>query len=256
MKIKEDGFTVVEVLLVTLLTGVFTSTILFFTFNYWRYGYLISADLDTFVTRINAEDYLREAIGTSSGFISQNSIADPNSLNPVTSGSSFWILQHAVPGNILIGSSGTTTPFLYYRRFSLTTTGAYIYNGIQPYEDEYILYLNGTTKQLMLRSLANASATGNRLKTSCPVSLATAACPADRVVASDVASIDKKFFSKSGNTVDWTSVYDTTTSTYIGPDYPAVEVLEVTLNISKKAVFQNTNTTKSSTIIRIALRNT
>jgi hypothetical protein len=157
---------------------------------------------------------------------------------------------------VSIGSIGTTTPLIYYKRFSLTSTGAHILNGVQPYEDEYVLYLNGTTKQLLLRSLANSSASGSRLQTSCPQSLATSICPADKIIASDVASIDKKFFSRSGNTVDWTSVYDSTLGAYIGPDYSAVEVLELTLNISKRAVFQKTDTTKSSTIIRIALRNT
>lgn len=253
---QENGFTLIELMIVMVMTSFFTTLIMFFTFNYWRYGYLIAADLDTFVTRLNAGDVLREIIGTSTGFITQNSIADPVTNNPVSVGSSYWVVQHAVPGNTPIGANGTTTPLLYFRRFSLTTTGAYIMNGTQPYEDEYVLYLNGTTKQLLLRSLANPSANGNRLSSSCPLATATATCPADKVIASDLASVDKRFFSRSGNLVDWTSVYDSTTSTYVGPDYTVVEVLELTLNISKKAVFQNTNSTQSSTIIRIALRNT
>lgn len=254
--INQSGFTIVEVLIVTLLTSMLTTLILFFTFNYWRFGYTVGADLDTFVTRINAEDYLREVIGTSSGFILQNSIPDVNSLSPQSFGSSYWLTQHAVPGNFVVGSSGTITPLLYYKRYSLTNTGAYIYNGLQPYEDEYILYLDGTTKQLLVRSLANTSASGNKIQTSCQAAIATATCPADKVIASDIASVDRRFFSRSGNTVDWTSVYDSSISSYIGPDYTAVEVMELTLNISKRAVLQKTNTTQNSTIIRIALRNT
>jgi len=256
MRNEESGFTLIELLIVIILTSLFTSLIMFFTFNYWRYGYLISADLDTFVTRLNAGDFLRETIGTSTGFISQNSLSDPHPANPVSTGSNFWIIQHAIPGNVPIGASGTTTPLLYYRRFSRNSSGSFIFNGAQPYEDEFVLYLDGTTKQLLQRSIANSSAAGNRTVTSCPKALATASCPADKVVASDIASIDRRFFSKSGNTVDWTSAYDSNIGTYVGPDYPTVEVLELTLNISKKAVFQKSNTTQSSTIIRIALRNT
>ncbi len=256
MSSNEDGFTLIELLIVIILTSFFTTLILFFTFNYWRYGYVIASDLDTFVTRLNAGDVLRENIGSSSGFINQNSIADARALNPVTTGSYYWLVKHAVPGNVAVGASGTTTPLLYYRRFSVNTTGAYIMNGLQPYEDEYVLYLNGSTKQLLLRNLANTNATGNRLVTSCPKAYATASCPEDKIVASDLASVDIRYFSRSGNLVDWTSIYDSSTSSYIGPDFPTVEVLELTLNISKKAVFQQSNTTQSSTIIRIALRNT
>jgi hypothetical protein len=224
---KEDGFTVIEIIIVLVMTSVFTTIIMFFTFNFWRYGYSLGSDLDTFVTRLNAGDFLRESIGSSSGFISQNSIADTNAMNPVSIGSSFWQIKHAIPGNVAIGASNTTTPFLYYKRYSVDTTNAYIMNGVQPYEDEYVLYLNGTTHQLLLR-----------------------------IIASDLSSIDIRFFSRSGNTIDWTSIFDSNIGTYAGPDYPAVEVLELTLNISKKAVFQTSNTTQSSTEIRIALRNT
>lgn len=253
---EESGFTLIELLIVMVMTAFFTSLIMFFTFSYWRYGYSIAADLDTFVTRLNAGDVLREVVGTSTGFITQNSIADPRANNPESVGSGYWTVQHAIPGNTPVGATGTTTPLLYFRRFSLTTTGAYILNGAQPYEDEYVLYLNGTTKQLLLRSIANPSATGNRLKSSCPKAVASSSCPEDKIVADNIVSVDKRFFSRSGNLVDWTSVYDATTSTYVGPDYSVVEVLELTLNISKKAVFQTANTTQSSTIIRIALRNT
>ena len=253
---EEAGFTIVELWIVIIATSLLSSLIMFFTFNFWRFGYLIEADLDTFITRMNIGDYMREAIGSSSGLINQNSIADTNVQNPESVGSSYWQVKHAVPGNAPVGSVGTTTPLLYFRRFSVTSAGTVIFNGVQPYEDEYVLYLNGTTKQLLLRSLANPFAPGNKLVTSCPKQLASVSCPEDKIIASDVASIDTRFFSRSGNTVDWTSIYDTSTSTYIGPDYSVVEVLELTLNISKKAVFQTTNTTQSSTIIRIALRNT
>ena len=159
----EDGFTLIELLIVIVMTSFFTSLIMYFTFNYWRYGTYIASDLDTFVTRLNANDVLRELISTSTGFVTQNSIPDTNTQNPMTVGSSYWILQHAIPGNVSVGASGTTTPVLYFRRYSLTPSGAFIFNGTQPYEDEYVLYLNGTTKQMLLRSIANTSATGNRL---------------------------------------------------------------------------------------------
>ncbi len=254
---NESGFTLPELLTVIVTTAFFSGLVLYFGISYWRYGYLLEADLDTFVSRLNAQDFLRETFATSSGLITQNSIPDPSTHNPdpAVVGNQYWLPIHAIPGNTTIGAANTTTPLLYYKRFSVDSSGAYIMNGLQPFEDEYVLYLNGSTKQLLQRSLANPGAAGNRLKTSCPAASASSSCPADKVIISDVDSVDLQYFSKSGNLIDWTSIYDTTNGTYIGPDFPVVEVLELNLHIAKKPLLQKTNATVNETVIRIALRN-
>jgi hypothetical protein len=127
-------------------------------------------------------------------------------------------------------------------------------NGLQPYEDEYVLYLDGATKSLMSRVLANPNVVNNKLHTSCPANLATPSCPADTTVASDISSINMRYFSKTGNVIDYTSSYDTSTNTYTGPDFPVVEVVEFTLSLSKKPLFQTSNATSNTTIIRVAIR--
>lgn len=257
MKSNQRGFTIPELLTVVVITGIFVSIIMVFTFSYWRYGYLLESDLDTFVTRLNAGDYFREALGGSSGLIIQNSIPDSNTNNPdpAIASNLYWTPLHAIPKNTSVGASGTTTPLLYFKRFSVNSSGAFIMNGTQPYEDEFVAYLSGTGGQLLIRTLANNAAVSNKLKTSCPPASATTSCPADKIIASDLASVDTRYFSRTGNLIDYTSAFDPLTNSYIGPDFPAVEVVEFTLNISKKPVLQQTNATKSSTIIRIALRN-
>lgn len=253
----QQGYSIVELLSVMVVTGIFVSLIMFFTFSYWRYGFLMEADLDTFVTRLNAGDYLRESLGTSSGLIIQNSIPDSNTNNPdpdIASGL-HWTPLHAIPGNKPIGNSGTTTPLVYYSRLSVNTSGDIIMNGTQPYTDEYVLYLDGTTKELLVRSLANPNAPGNKLQTSCPPALETAACPADKVIADDLASMDVRYFSRTGNLIDYRSVVDPDTGAYAGPDFPVVDVVEISLNITKKPIFQKTNATQNRTTVRIALRN-
>lgn len=258
MKENELGFTIPEMLTVLIVTSLFTSLILFFGFSYWRYGYLLESDLDTLVTRLNAGDILRESFNSSSGLVIQNSIADSRTLNPdpAIASNLYWVPLHAIPGNTLVGSSGTTKPLVYYRRYSTNSSGAVLMNGAQPYEDEYVLYLNGTTKQLLQRSLANPTAPNNQLKTSCPAAVATAACPADKVIASDLSSVDLRYFSKSGNLINYTSSYDPVTGKYTGPDFPTVEVIELNLHLTKKPVFQKSNATVNETVIRVALRNT
>ena len=257
IRLDQRGITLVELIVVMVMTLMFTGIISTFTIGYWRYGYLLEADLATLSTRLNAGDFLREGIGMSTGLISQNGITDTHTNNPDSAISSgvYWTPIHAIPGNKSVGSKGTTTPLMYYRRPSLNSSKAYIMNGLQPYEDEYVLYLDGTTKSLMLRSLANPNASGNRLKTSCPASFVTSSCPADKTIATDIASIDMRYFSRAGNLIDYTSIVDSSTGQYIGPDFTAVEVVEFNLNLVKKPIFQSTNATQNSTIIRVALRN-
>jgi hypothetical protein len=253
----EDGITIVELVVVMLMTTLFTTIIMTYTIGYWRYGYLQEADLSTLTTRLNAGDFLRAAIGPSSGLISQNSIPDANTSNADTSISSgqFWVPIHAVPGNIPVGAKNTTTPLLYYQRPSLSSSGGYIMNGTQPYEDEFVLYLNGTTRSLMQRSLANPSASNNKLKTSCPPESANNNCPADKIIAKEINSIDMRYFSRTGNTIDYHSSQDSLTGNYTGPDFTAAEVVEFNLNLVKKPLLQTTTATSNSTIIRVALRN-
>jgi type II secretory pathway pseudopilin PulG len=253
---SQSGYTITELLIVMIMTTIFTMIIMVFTFDLWRTSANQIASSETLVTRFNASDTLREEIGTSSGLIIQNSIADSHTLVADSSipGGNYWLPIHAIPGNKPVGTSGTYTPLIYFMRYSLDSSKQYIMNGTQPYQDEYVLYLDGTTKTLMQRNLANPSATGDRLTTTCPPTQASPSCPADKTIASDITSINTRYFSRTGNLIDYTSITDPDTGEYIGPDFPAVEVVELTLNLSKKANFSGTNATQNSVVIRIALR--
>ena len=257
VKPRQRGITIVELLVVIVMTGLFTTLIMTFTIGYWRYGYLLQADLETLGTRLNAGDLLRSSIGPSSGLISQNSIPDTYPTNPDSSISSgqYWIPIHTIPGNKAIPAKGAYAALLYYRRPSISKTGGFIMNGLQPYEDEYVLYLDGTNKSLRLRSLANPNATNNKLQTSCPTAYVTSICPPDKIVATDLASIDMRYFSRTGSQMNYMSSVDLVSGAFNGPDFPAVEVVEFNLNLTKKPFLQTTNATSNSTIVRIALRN-
>ncbi|MBX4188691.1 hypothetical protein KW792_01170, partial [Candidatus Saccharibacteria bacterium] len=252
-----EEVTITELLIVIIMTSLFTLMIMLFAFDMMRGTAAQEASIDTLQTRFNASDTLRDEIGSSSGLIIQNSISDSHTAVPDTSipGNNYWLPIHAIPGNTAVGANGTNTPLMYFQRFAVNSSGQYIMNGNQPYEDEYVLYLNGSTKTLMQRGLANPSASGDKLKTTCPPSLATPTCPSDKTVASDVTSVSTRYFSRTGNLIDWTSITDPTTGEHIGPDFPAVEVVEVTINLSKKAAFTGTNAIQNSTVVRIALRN-
>lgn len=255
--LDQSGFTITELIVVMTVTGFFVTLLMTFTFSYWRYTFMLQADQDTLSSRLNAGDIIREQLGTSSGMITQNSILDDHAHNPDINDllGQHWEVIHAIPGNQTAPSAGTK-PLVYFKRIAINSTGAVIMNGVQPYEDEYVMYIDGAKRQLMLRSLANTNAPDNRLRTSCPPIVATTACPADKVIAENLASIDTRYFSRTGNLIDWTSIYDPLTSTYIGPDFTAVDVIEIKLNLSLKPVFQKSTAIINSTTIRVALRNT
>lgn len=56
-----------------------------------------------------------------------------------------------------------------------------------PYMNEFVYFKQGNV--LYKRTLAHPSATGNTLKTSCPSSVATATCPADRKLVENLNSM-------------------------------------------------------------------
>lgn len=257
----QNGFTLVEMLIVTVLSSLLFGLVFSFFWNYWQYAEKSQSDIDAFVSRLDVSDYIREIAGTTSGLITQNNIADPNSNTPdPATSSSYWLPIHPQPETIAYSASADE-PILYFKRFSQNASKEFIFNGVSPYEDEYVIYLS-RDRELRVRSLANAAAAGNGLQTTCPPSLATASCPADKLLIDNVDSVGTKYFSRSGNLIDYypcgedPCIDPDTGDPIYGPDFQAAQVLEFTINLSKAAFTQSTSTTQNSTIIRVALRNT
>jgi prepilin-type N-terminal cleavage/methylation domain-containing protein len=257
LSVDERGVTIVELLVVIAVSSVLMGIMSGFALNYWSNSVTLSNDQSTLVSRLNAGDYLREALNASSGLIDQNDLPDAHTLNadPSDITGTHWVVIHAIPGTIAVGASNTYTPVFYFNRPSIDTSKNVILNGAIPYEDDVVIYMNGTTKQLLARTIANPYAPNNGTLTSCPPSVATTSCPADTVISDDVSSVTMRYFTRSGNPVDYTSIIDPLTGLYIGPDFPSVEIVELTLNIAKKAQLHNAINTTNSTVIRVALRN-
>lgn len=259
----QQGFTLPELIIVMVLTVLLSGLLFQFAIGYARFNTVAQSDSIAFVERLNASDYLRENLGLSSGLIGQNSIPDTNANVPDGSDPSYWRLIHAIKGTF--GNTSTVTPLLYYKKPSLNTSGSMSYNGVLVHEDEYILYHDGPSKELRVRTLANSDVTSNRATTSCPPAIATSSCPADKVLINDIVSVVLRYFSRSGNDISFNSIdsLGNIPCTAPGPDYtgcegadfPSVEVVELTINLSKRPLGVSTNTTQSATVIRVALRN-
>jgi len=251
-----NGFTLPELIVAMAMTAIVLTVVLTFLFYFWRYSYVLDYTQESFTQRLNTNDYLRDSLGSSVGLIIQNGLPDShtNAPDPAIGSNLYWKLIHAVPTNYYTNGSGAV-PLFYYRKYSSNSSGSYIMNGQQPYEDEYVLYLDSDTKQMLLRSIPNTGATGNRLLASCPPAIANSSCPSDKILIENVESVGLRYFSRSGNPIDWTSVWDDLNNCYAGPDFPQAEVVELTVNVSRKARFSSSSSTKNSTIIRVSLRN-
>ncbi|MGH7240902.1 MAG: pilus assembly FimT family protein [Candidatus Saccharimonadales bacterium] len=260
---RQDGFTVPELLIMMVVTTILTVLVLSFTISYWGAAARLENDSSTLVSRLNAGDALRDQLNVASGLISQNSISDTNAGSvDQTAGPGYWTLLHAVPGTVTMPSSGTIAPVFYYQAPSTDASRNFIMNGSQPYSDEFVLYLDGSSSTLKLRRLINPSAAGDRLTTTCPPAQATATCPADKVLAENVSSVDTRYFSRSGNTINYQSQVEldqygnpVVPTVYIGPDFPSVEVVELTVHLFQKSMVGGAANTSNETIVRVALRN-
>ncbi len=256
-KKNERGMTIVELVVVMVVSLVLMGTLTTFSLNYWASSTSLANSQETLVSRLNAGDYLRGAIDAASGLITQNDLADahPGQADPADVTATHWVPIHAVPGDINMGAPNINTPLIYFNRPSINTSKNIIMNGAIAYQDNVVLYLNGTTKQLTARTIANEFAPSNRAKTTCPADFVSSTCPRDIVIADDVSGVSMRYFSRSGNLIDYTSIVDPVTGDYIGPDFSSVEVVELTVKFFRKARLQHGADSTNQTVIRIALRN-
>jgi type II secretory pathway pseudopilin PulG len=260
MRLRERGITIVELLIVIVVTGLLTGLIFTFAFGFWKQGIFSQTELNAISERLNASDYLREHLSASTGLSVQTSVPDVNPLapEPTDPTGDYWKFVHAYKG--LISNSSGVTPVIYFKRYSVDNTRNIIFNGVLPYEDDYVIYMDAPSKQLRARVLSNSDAPGNATPSTCWP--ATSTCGPDKILANDVTGVDMRYFTKAGLDITYsetvvtdTSVVPNVTYTVYGPDFPVVEVVELTLKLSKVAENHKNDIFQTSTIIRVALRN-
>lgn len=270
MTFRHSGFTLVEMLIVVIMTSVVSLIIFTMGYQYLKQAASLNAQSNFYSDRLNVADYLRQNIGLSTGLLNQNSISDVNSLvpDPGDASATHWKRIHAVPG--ISGNSTDITPLAYYSQNASTSTGSIIMNGATPYQNEFIMYHHGPTGELRVRALANTAAPQNATQTTCTVASPT--CPKDRVLLKGVQTIDIRYFSRSGDDIDFRGSCDPDvyycagtspprclqTPPYTGCnglDFSQVEVVQFKLKVKKAIESDANHSIYNTTIIRIALRN-
>lgn len=215
---KQAGFTLVELVVVVTVLAVIAVVFLGMCTSFFV---VINRNNHLQEMTVSSQNLIRstvEAIRYGDGVRQTNQITDPNA--PAggwnTSNTAFVII---IPIPALDSS----------RNYIIDPdTGS-------PYMNELVYYKNGKT--LMKRTLANPSATGNRLRTSCPPASATSACPADRVLAEFVKSMTFTLYDQNA---------DPTTTASLARS------VKITLDMERNAPGSPLNLTST---IRVTLRN-
>lgn len=215
---SQKGFTLVEVLVAVSLMAIIGIVFLGLSTNYFV---VITRNNELAEMTVNSQNLLRstvENIRYGDGVRQTNQITDANA--PVggwNTNNNIFVIIIAVP--------------------AVNGSHAYIIDPLtgSPYMNELVYYKNGTT--LMQRKLANPSAPGNSLSTTCPASLATASCTADPELATYVSSM---IF----------TLYDQNAAQTSAPSL--ARSVAITLNMQRNGPTQPLNLT---TNIRVTLRN-
>lgn len=267
---NEKGFTLVEMIIVVIMTSLLSMIIFGMGYQYIKQAANLNARTNFYGDRLNVSDYLRQNVGLSTGLLNQNSLADNNTLvtDPNDVSGTRWVPIHAIPSPL--GNPGVITPIIYYSQDALDSSRQPIMNGTESYQNEFIIYHDGPTSQLRVRTLANTAAPGNVAKTTCTTS--SPGCAKDKVLLTGVQTVEMRYFSRAGEDIDFRSSCDpdayycagTTPDSCLqtppytgcnGLDFSQVEVAQFKLKV-KKAIESDANySIYNSTIIRIALRN-
>lgn len=176
----EAGFTITE-----LVVGITVGSVLFLAFMaaMTNQFVLITKNNASFDMSANSQNLLRatvEALRVGDGVRQTNTIFDSNAPSGGwNTGNSNFVIVIATP--------------------ALDSTRNYIIDpGTgSPYMNELIYYKNGTN--LLERQLANSSATGNSLITTCPSSSSSPACPADKLLAEHIQSMTFTLYDQDNN---------------------------------------------------------
>jgi prepilin-type N-terminal cleavage/methylation domain-containing protein len=167
---SQAGFTLVELIVAISVFAVIGVTFLGLTVNYFV---VITRNNELAEMTVNSQNLLRttvENIRFGDGIRQTNQVSDPNApTGGWNTNNSSFVIVIAVPA---LDSS--------HNYIIDPGTGS-------PYMNELVYYKNGT--DLMERKLANPSASGNTLLSTCPAAKVTQSCPADTHLADYVSSM-------------------------------------------------------------------
>jgi prepilin-type N-terminal cleavage/methylation domain-containing protein len=212
------GFTLPELVISLTVAGILALVLFTATFYYYVNAAQTETSTNLALESQSILTQLTEDIRLADSIASTNSITDPHGPG------GGWTTSD--PSNIIIIES----PAIDSGRNIIydSSTG-------NPYRNEFIYFMSGTT--MYKRVLANTSASGNTVKTTCPQASSSSACPPDPLFSSHVSNLNFTFYDSSGNTT---------------ADATMARSVLFTVNMSQKSFGKNVTLNNST---RVTLRN-
>ncbi len=165
---RQDGFTLLELLVVMLVVGILSLTLANFIFDWMNSAGLDQTKANLQYSAESALDTINNDIMLSGDSDSTNRWPDPNGPN----------------GNQFGWTSGQQV--LILAKVATDSSGNVIYQDSSNYitlKDNEIYFLSGTT---LYRRTLSSGIDGDAAVTTCPASDATSSCPPDKVIATGV----------------------------------------------------------------------
>lgn len=174
-RLDQRGFTITELLIAAVVGGALA--VVLFSVTLYMYGGVVSNDARAKLL-IESQSILRNIVDelrVGSAVKASNSIIDAN--EPAGG----WTTSN--DDLILIISTSAQD-----------SSGNFIIDPLtgDPYQNEIIYYADN--QNLLRRTLAHPDATGNTLRTNCPAAMASASCPADRVLTANFKDMNFTFY--------------------------------------------------------------
>lgn len=252
----QAGYSLVEMIVVLVMTGIIATIIFAVSYQYLKNAASLESRSNFFSERITLSDFIRQNIGYSTGLQNQNGVADdaPLIVEPSDTTGKHWVILHAIPGVKKTSEAQPVVPLIYYTMDALDRNRKIIANDSQAYQNDYVMYLYGAPpSELRVRTLASPDAPDNIAKTSCLNQTPT--CSKDKVLLTGVESVTMKYFSRAGETIDFTNATDPITGEYMGLDFENVEVAEFHVKVKKPIESDKNHFMYNTTVVRIAIRN-
>lgn len=215
---KQMGFTIVEVILSVGIATVIAGTLLFVSLN--LIGETARARM-TAELAIESQILLRsmvEDVRLAGSLSSTNQNTDANA--PAGG----WITND--PSNIIIVDLPATDAS---KNIIYDSSTGY------PYDTEVVYFSSGSS--MYRRTIVDPGATGNAVKTSCPLALVTSDCPADKKYTSFLTDLTFTFYDDTNNTT---------------ADATLARSVQITVKVQRKILGK---TVKFDNTIRTTLRN-
>lgn len=218
VRLDQRGMSLVEVSVTISLTVAISIAVVMFMITGMRTYATASAKAELLSLAQAAADRIGEDVMLSATADLNNRIDDANS--PILGDPNGWVSD----ADTLILASAVEDQA---RNIVYADPANYV-----SYKNNIVYYLNNGT--LYRRTLA-ANVTGNRLKTSCPPASATATCPADREIATDVTGFTVSY----RNGVNGTVVPDESRSVEVSITMQRKNNAQTKVTYNSRTVFRN-----------------